>query len=81
MTVGPPASSSRTVHARILGQPVGEHAARRTGADDDVLVRPWQDLGRHSAAAARGASPVMVVRTMCRRLSVFSKGVARWSTA
>ena len=35
----PPASSSKHLDRRIFGQPIGQHAARRPCADDDVVVR------------------------------------------
>src|SRR5580698_5945671 len=47
--------------AAVLGQPVGEHAARRTGADDYVI----ESLAIHSRG--RSLNPPFVPTTLRRR--------------
>ena len=48
----PPASSSSTVTAGILAQPVGQHAAGRAGAGDDVVGHGLIHLTAAASTAA-----------------------------
>jgi hypothetical protein len=64
--VAPAGFDQQHLGARILAQPVGEHAAGRAGADDDVVVaRGWH--GRSDPAQYGRAVPLTVVRSISRR--------------
>ena len=89
MRVRAPGLQHQHADARVLRQPVGQHAAGRAGADDDVVPGLGRSLGRTLVVQAGlpqaamcgvstvGPSPAIVVRTMWRASSLPRNGVAR----
>src|SRR5262249_26122660 len=70
MPVAPAGFDQQHLGACILAQPVGEHAAGRAGADDDVVVaRGRHGVGAHDPAQYGRTVPFTVVRSISRRWS------------
>src|SRR5271156_441745 len=62
--IGSAVFKQKHTRAAVFGQPIGEDAARRTGADDDVI----ESLTIHSRG--RPLTPIVSVPNMPRRLAM-----------